>query len=84
MHLHRHHVVLEQIVRREGGNPWALANSMLLHPDCHAGHHSGFRKIHVDRVPAPALAFALRLLGAGGAEVYFSRRYAPARDGLAA
>ena len=75
MHLHRHHVVLQQIVRREAGNEWALANSMLLHPDCHRRHHDCIRKIPVERVPVDALAFALDLLGEGGAAHYFHSRY---------
>lgn len=75
MHLHRHHVVMAQIVKREGGNVWDLANSMLLHPDCHRRHHDHFHKIPIERVPEAALAFAVDLLGEGRASMYFAARY---------
>ena len=75
MHLERHHVVYEQHVRREGGDPWTLANSMLLHPDCHARHHSGFRRVPVEYVPVEALRFALGLLGEARSAAYFQRYY---------
>jgi hypothetical protein len=77
----RHHVLLEQIVRREGGDPWALANAMWIGCEsvcgCHARHHSAFQKIPVRRVPWEAIHFAVRLLGADRAVAYFERRYAP-------
>lgn len=79
MHLHRHHVLLEQRVRREGGDPWDIANSMLLHPDCHDEHHSGAphaRRIKLANVPLAAVAFAVDLLGEDGAVRYFAARYA--------
>lgn len=81
MHLHRHHVVTEAHVRREGGDPWALANSMLLAPDCHANHHSGFRRVPLPNVPAAAVDFAERLMGVDRAALYFSRFYAPEVEG---
>lgn len=77
----KHHVCYEQHVRREGGDPWALANSMLLGRDCacHAQHHSGFKRIPFDLVPDEAVDFARRLLGDDRAALYFARFYAPAR-----
>jgi 5-methylcytosine-specific restriction endonuclease McrA len=75
--LHRHHVLLRQTVRREGADQWSLRNAMLLHPDCHAAHHAGQRKILLAQVPESALAFAVDVLGEAGAADYFRRRYAP-------
>lgn len=84
MHLHRHHVVYEQIVRREGGDPWALANSMLLHENCHAAQHSGFRRIHVENLPLAAVDFARRLLGEDRAALFIDRYYRPQGERVAA
>ena len=64
--LHRHHVVLRQIVRKEGGNEWDMANSMLLHETCHSNHHSASRKVRLEMVPESALAFAVDVLGKQG------------------
>ncbi len=79
--LWRHHVVYEQHVRREHGDPWALENAMLLCPDCHKDHHAGQRdgrpwRIPRGRVPVLAAAFAARLLGDDPARLYFDRYYA--------
>lgn len=77
IHLHRHHVVTQATVRREGGDPWAIANSMLLHPDCHMRHHSAFHRIPLPSVPQDAVDFAVRLLGVDRAALYFARFYGP-------
>lgn len=84
MHLHRHHVVTEAHVRREGGDPWAGANAMLLCERCHMNHHSAFRRIPLEAVPAAAIDFARRLLGDDRAALYFARFYDPAEDRRAA
>lgn len=80
LHLHRHHVLLEQIVEREHGDVYDLANSMLLHPHCHANHHSAARKVPIESVPAAAVLFAVGLLGEAAAADYFDRRYGCQRE----
>ena len=73
----RHHVVLEQHVRVEGGNPWDLRNSLDIGSrcDCHLNHHFASHRIPFRVVPAAARAFADELLGPGRAELYFQRYY---------
>ena len=75
--LHGHHVVYEQIVRREGGDPWSPANRMDLCASCHMAHHAAARKIPLSKVSDAALAFAVGLLGEHRAADFFRRRYAP-------
>ena len=77
MHLERHHVVEAQRIKQEGRWDllWRLDNSMLLHPTCHARHTAAFRRIRIEYVPAPALQFALELLGEGPAAAYIERHY---------
>lgn len=75
LHLERHHVCYEQHVRAENGDVWCLANSLLLHPACHAAHHSGQRRIRIEYIPAAALAFAVDLFGEARAAVYVRRYY---------
>lgn len=76
----RHHVITEQLVRREGGAPWELANCILLgygdRCGCHRLHHRALAKLPLSLVPAAAIAFAVELLGAGPAEAYLHRYYA--------
>lgn len=73
----RHHVVYEQHVRREGGNPWDMANAMLLGAwcTCHADHHSGKARIATSLIPETALDFAIGLLGTDRAALYIARYY---------
>jgi hypothetical protein len=77
----RHHILTETRVRREGGDPWALVNSMDLGSwcGCHPNHHSAHARIPFDLVPERAVDFARRLLGDDRAALYFARFYAPAR-----
>lgn len=77
--LERHHVISEQHVRAVSGNPWDLANSLLLgvHCRCHREHTSAARRLPCSIIPAQAIEFATRLLGAGPADLYFDRYYAP-------
>lgn len=75
--LERHHVLLRQIVRREDGSEWDLSNSLDLCRLCHARHHSAFKRIPIELVPAAAVAFAEELLGVELATAYFARHYAP-------
>ena len=73
-HLQRHHVVLEQVVRRAGGDPWDQRNSMLLHEVCHRRQHDAFERIPRGRIPESAFEFAGEILGLA-AERYFDRHY---------
>lgn len=72
----RHHVVKEQTVRREGGDPWDLRNGMWVGVDCdcHRHHTDAFRRIPLVNVPLEALEFAFELLGSWAAD-YLLREY---------
>lgn len=76
--LERHHVVLEQHVRKAGGDPWDLRNAMALGMwcRCHREHHQAAQRISLRRVPDDAIDFAAELFGAG-AGAYLSRFYSP-------
>jgi hypothetical protein len=73
----RHHVVYEQHVRRAGGDPWDLRNSMDVGAlcTCHLNHHSATRRILRRRLPSDALGFADELLGPERAADYIKRYY---------
>lgn len=76
LHLHGHHVLDLQIVRREGGDPWSARNRLDICESCHANQHAASRKIPLGLVPAEAVAFAVALLGEHRAAAFFARRYA--------
>lgn len=81
----RHHIVYEQHVRRAGGDPYSLANSMWIGIEghtcqCHPRHHSGMARIPLDLIPDTAMAFAVDLLGEDRAADYLCRRYAAPRS----
>jgi hypothetical protein len=78
----RHHIVYEQHVRREGGDPWDLANALDVGARClcHAKHHSGAERISLQLIPEVAMAFAVDLMGEDRAVDYF-RRYYTAGEG---
>ena len=78
----RHHVVREQDVRRLGGDPWALDNSLWVGVEtlcgCHGAHHSRSHPIPLPLVPDDAWLFAVRLFGSVDRTLdYFGRFYAP-------
>jgi hypothetical protein len=75
LRLERHHVVYAQHVKAEHGNEWDMANSMLISNWCHSHHHSGFRRIPLESIPEPALAFGVDLMGEDKAALYFARYY---------
>lgn len=75
LHLQRHHVIYEQHCRAAHGSVWDLANSMLLHPDCHRQHHAAIHRVSVDVLPEKALAFAVDLFGEAAAALYIARYY---------
>jgi hypothetical protein len=76
--LERHHVITEQTVRREHGDPWNLCNSMELgrYCACHRRHTSAAGRLPLTAVPDAALAFAVDLLGEARAADYLARYYA--------
>ena len=82
----RHHVVREQDVRREGGDPWDLDNAMLLGRffvcRCHDDHHApnGRRKLPLAKVPSAARGFAARLMGEDRALTYLLKHYSVPRE----
>jgi hypothetical protein len=75
----RHHVVREQDVRREGGDPWDQDNAMDLgrYCACHGNHHApnGRHKLPLAKVPSSAVVFAVRLMGEDRADTYLQRHY---------
>lgn len=75
--LERHHVVLEQHVRAEGGDPWCLDNSLLLgtHCRCHSRHTTAAERLPISLIGPEAIAFAQELLGEDQAAAYFVRYY---------
>lgn len=76
----RHHVLTERLVRREGGDPWDLRNSVLIGAGydcaCHKAHHHATRRLPRSKVPAEAVEFAIELLGEARAADYLARHYA--------
>jgi hypothetical protein len=75
----RHHVVREQDVRSEGGDPWDQRNAMELgrYCNCHGDHHApnGQRKLPLEKVPQTAIRFTVELMGEDRAVNYLSRHY---------
>lgn len=86
----RHHVVLEQHVRAEGGDCWDLDDGMWIGVErgitcrCHERHHNpsarGDTRIPLARVPLRAIGFAYRLFGEAYGRDYLAQRYAPVRE----
>lgn len=76
----RHHVVTEQRVRAEGGDPWDLRNSVLIGAGydcaCHRSHHHVTRRLPLSKVPPEAREFARELLGEAAADDYLADHYA--------
>lgn len=77
MHLEGHHVLEAQLLKREGREDvlWDPRNRMMLAPACHSNHTSAFRRIALKAVPAPAVAFAVEVLGEDRAALYLARMY---------
>ena len=78
--IRRHHVLTEQAVRREGGDPWDLRNSLWIGCEftcqCHANHHAASHKIPLALVSDDAIEFVRDLLGFERALMFFARAYA--------
>lgn len=78
-----HHVVYEQHVRRENGDPWDPRNAMPLgrYCPCHGKHHApnGRTPLPLSKVPAAAVAFARELLG-DRADTYLHQHYSNDRN----
>lgn len=75
--LHFHHVIYEQHLKLDGGDPYDPANGMTVCQSCHRRHHDAVRRIPFPNVPDAASDFAIRLLGPDRAALYFARFYAP-------
>lgn len=71
-----HHVVLEQDVRKEGGDPWDIRNMLPVLHYCHLNHHQGsaWQKIAQSQLLPANLEFARDLLG-DRAQDYLDRHY---------
>jgi hypothetical protein len=77
--LHLHHVVYEQHVRANGGDPYDPDNSLTLCVRCHASHHKS--SVNREHLPLAVLRdenfdYAARLYGTLAAFDYLRRRYA--------
>ncbi len=75
--LERHHVVGEQVVRRERGDPYDLRNSLELgrYCACHRRHTSAVARLPVSVLRSEHLAFMVELLGEDRAALYVVRYY---------
>lgn len=73
----RHHVVYQQHLRIYGGDLWDLRNALDvgLWCQCHANHHSATSRIRLPIIPDAAIEFAVEVLGASRAALYFARYY---------
>lgn len=83
----RHHVLKEQLVRREHGDIYALANRLDICSRCHGRHTSAVQRIELGMLPDAAFEFASALLGPGCAYNRLRAEYAgddPRLDALAA
>jgi len=78
MHLHGHHVIPLEVIKREKrlGLAWDERNRIDLHEICHGRHHSALHKLSMGVVPVLAREFAAELLGEARAADYFARHYA--------
>lgn len=88
--MRRHHVVTENHICREGGDPWDLRWGMWVGAfdfvcECHTSHHRAKRRgstelwrIPLNLVPDAAIEAAHELLGMNPAVLYFARFYGPA------
>ena len=54
LRLAHHHVIYEQHVRLERGDPWDPANGMYVCDICHRHHHDAFARIPRGKIPAEA------------------------------
>ena len=69
-----HHAILEQSIRREGGDWYDTRVGMTLCESCHQAHHRRVRVIPLVLVPDSAIEFAYELLGPGAYD-YLLRHY---------
>jgi hypothetical protein len=70
-----HHVVFEQHVRAEGGDPWDPRDGVTLCLACHVSTHKAGRKpLALWMLPDAAIEFAAELYGPGAYD-YLRRRY---------
>lgn len=82
----RHHVVTEQEIRKQGGDPWDLRWGMWVGAfddmcTCHRRHHNAVARIPFRIVPEHAIEVALELLGFDRAALYFARFYSESPRG---
>lgn len=75
--LERHHVMHEQHVRREAGWAYDMRNSIEIgrYCACHRQHTSATRRLPASKIPQPALAFMVELLGEDRTADYIVRYY---------
>ena len=86
----RHHLLIEQEIRREAtaeqlaaGAAWDPRNALAVGAPmplggrctCHADHHSAKRRIPYARIPAEAKEFAVEILGHAKAYAWYQRYY---------
>lgn len=73
--LERHHVIYEQHVVAAKGDPWDIANQLVLCRGCHSEAHSK-HNLPLAVLPSSAFDFGVQLLGEGATFEYLRRRYA--------
>lgn len=77
LYLENHHVVTRSKLKQIGREDvlFDQRNSMRLAKHCHELHTGHARKIRIEVVPVAAVAFAVEVLGEGGAWAYFQAHY---------
>lgn len=65
--LEAHHVIRDQVVRREHGDTYDPRNRLMTCPRCHPDGAQGGRRLPIEHVPDRAIEFAVELLGPGKA-----------------
>lgn len=75
-HVHGHHVVRAQDVRKAGGNVWDLRNRLSVCTECHLNHHHGShrQRIAFEELMPENVEFARELFG-DDTLAYFARHY---------
>lgn len=73
--VHRHHCVVESLVKRHGGDLRDARNLVPLAVRCHLNHHARARPLELRVLPDSVFVFAAELLGGGPAYEYLARTY---------
>lgn len=73
--VHRHHAIVESLVKREGGDLRDDRNLVPIAMRCHLNHHARAQTLPLRVLPDSVFVFARELLGAGRAYEALRRSY---------